>query len=227
MGQQQSGPIKVYYDPKSYSCIRVLMYLKEAQLPHELVKVDLIKGEFHSPEFLKFNPRKQIPFLMQGDNIRIDESVGIIEYLGRIHPNESLFPTADHESCARNCKLIAQYHQRLDPKSILASIMWLHKSRAEIGEERIEALFKELDIWEDQLAQENDYLLGSDISTSDIVVFPVIACYFWLMGLSEKDYPFLAKWYHRMRERPSVKDLEFWSSYEPRDERKVLAVRHH
>jgi len=224
MGQHSSSPLRVYYDPQSYNCIRVLVYLREANLPHQLIKVSLVESDFDE-EFLRRNPKKRVPFLMHGDTITIDDSVGIIEYLGRIAPNEDLFPTKDQSSCALNCRLIGKYHHKLEPKSVLGAVMWLQKSRAEIGEERIQELFKELDSWEDYLAQENEYLLGKNVATSDIIAFPVIACFFWLLGLSEKDYPFLAAWYHRMRSRSSIKDLEFWQSYVPKNEWKVLAVR--
>jgi glutathione S-transferase len=218
--------LKVYYDPKSTNSLRVLMYLSEADLKHaELCKISLEQGDHKSEAYVKLNPRMQVPFLVH-DRVRMNESVAIIEYLGRIFPNESLFPVKDHEGCALNCKYIAEFHQKLDPLNILGSVVWGKKTRSEIGEQRIQALFRELDVWEDYLAEENPYLLGNQVSTSDIIIFPNIACFFWLLGLSQTEYPFLARWYQRMRERPSCKDLEFWTALQPKLEwTSVLADR--
>jgi glutathione S-transferase len=163
----------------------------------------------------------QVPFLVH-DEVRIGESVGIIEYLGRVYPNESLFPTKDHEACAINCKHIAEFHQKLEPLNIFNAIVWENKTKEQIGQDHFEELYKELDVWEEYLADENDYFLGDTISTSDIIVYPVIACFFWLFGLSEKRYPFLASWYHRIRDRPSVSNLEFWQQFTPKPEWRVL-----
>jgi glutathione S-transferase len=224
MGATQSSAFRVYYNPASTNSMRVLMYLEEAKLQYELVSVDLQKGEHKADEFRKLNPRMQVPFLVQ-DDIHMGESVAIIEYLGRIHPNESLFPVKDPESCALNCRLIAEFHQKLDPRNIMATVIYQKKTREQIGEDRIQSLFTELEVWEDYLAGENDYLIGDEISTSDIIVFPNIAVLFWLLGLPERDFPFLAAWYHRMRSRPSVAKLEYWKVVDPRPEWRILERR--
>jgi len=223
MGATHSGPTaQVYYHPASINSLRLLIYLNEAGLPYQLVKVELEKGEHKSGEFAKLNPRMQVPFLVHGD-VKINESVGIIEYLGRMYPRESLFPTKDPMACALNCRLIAEFHQKLDPKNVMGAVIWGNKTREQIGEDRVQALLKELEVWEDYLAQENDYFLGDDIATGDIIAFPLIATFFWLLGLSEKEYPFLAAWYHRVRARPSVANLEYWKSFDPKPEWRVLA----
>jgi len=210
----------VYYDSQSMNSVRVIVYLKEAGIPFDLVKINLTKGDHKSPEILKLNPRGQVPFLVH-DSIQLNESVAIIEYFGRIQPNESLFPIKDHALCSMNCRLIAEFHQKLDTKHILGSVVWGKKTRAEI-EDRVTALFKELEIWEGYLAHGNDYFLGDSIATSDMIVFPDVATCFWLLGLPEKDFPLLAAWYHRMRARPSVASLDFWGSVEPKPEWRVF-----
>ena len=179
MGASHSSAdkLQLYYDPCSANSLRVIMYMIEAGLPFELIKLDLNKGEHQREEFVKVNPRMQVPFLVQG-TVRMNESIGIIDYLGRIYPNEHLFPTKDREGCALNCRLIAEFHQKLDPLSLWSTVVWRNKTRSQIGEDRIQNLFKELQIWEDYLAQENDYFLGNHISTSDIIVFPFIAVHF-------------------------------------------------
>lgn len=57
--------------------------LRECDLPYEVIRLDLAKGETRTPEFLRLNPSGKIPVLVHGDEV-FTESMAIMEYLNDI-----------------------------------------------------------------------------------------------------------------------------------------------
>jgi len=81
----------LYYAPRSTATITQLV-IEELGVPCERVKVDLKKGESHSPEFLRLNPNGKVPLLVH-DATPIWESVAITMYLGEMFGVEKdLYP---------------------------------------------------------------------------------------------------------------------------------------
>jgi glutathione S-transferase len=67
--------IKIYGDPGSGSLRRVTSAAAIMGVPIECVRVDLFKGESHTPEFLKnLNPHGLTPVMMDGDVILYESS---------------------------------------------------------------------------------------------------------------------------------------------------------
>ncbi len=75
--------IKVYGINMSTCTRRVLVTLIEMGLPHELVLVDLMKGEHKQPPHLARQPFGQVPVLEDVDGFQIFESRAIIRYLAK------------------------------------------------------------------------------------------------------------------------------------------------
>ena len=71
--------MKLYYSPGACS-MAVHVVLNELNIPFEAKKIDLQAGEGQTPEFLKLNPRGQVPVLI-ADNQIIREGAAIIIYL--------------------------------------------------------------------------------------------------------------------------------------------------
>lgn len=61
---------------------RVLLMLSLLDLPHEIVPINLSKGEHKSEAFLKLNPFGQVPVLEDGDTALFDSNA-ILVYLAR------------------------------------------------------------------------------------------------------------------------------------------------
>lgn len=72
--------IQIYGDPGSGSLRRVTTAAKIMGIDIERVRVDLFKGESHTPEFLKLNPHGLTPVLQDGEII-IWEAAAINLYL--------------------------------------------------------------------------------------------------------------------------------------------------
>ena len=59
--------MKVYSTPTSGNSYKIRLFLSLLGLEHELVDVDIARGETRSPEFLHRNPRAQVPVLEDGE----------------------------------------------------------------------------------------------------------------------------------------------------------------
>lgn len=82
--------MKLYCDPISTTSRPVLMFIAEAGLDVEIVKVDLLAGGHQDPEFLAINPNGIVPLLVDGD-FRLGESVAILKYLA-IRAHSTAYP---------------------------------------------------------------------------------------------------------------------------------------
>jgi glutathione S-transferase len=85
--------MKLYAHPFSNNSMRAQLSLDEKGLDYEYVKVDLFKGQHKQPDFLAINPRGQVPALVDGD-VRIYESVAIVQYLEYRYPDPPLIRSA-------------------------------------------------------------------------------------------------------------------------------------
>lgn len=74
--------MKLYYHPLSGHVHRARLFLSLLGLQHELVSVDLLKGEHKTPEFLRLNSFGQLPVL-DDDGVIVPDSNSILVYLAR------------------------------------------------------------------------------------------------------------------------------------------------
>ena len=82
--------ITLYGCPNTRST-RAAWALEEAGAAYDHVKVDLFKGEGHSPSFLRVNPGGKVPALAD-DGFVLTESAAIVTYVGDLFPNSGLTP---------------------------------------------------------------------------------------------------------------------------------------
>ncbi len=75
--------LKIYGIPRSRA-LRPLWLAKELGIPHELVRVDMTRGEHHSPAFLAINPNGHVPAI-DDDGLVLWESLATTLYLAKKH----------------------------------------------------------------------------------------------------------------------------------------------
>lgn len=85
-------PLVMYNHPKSSASYRVRIALNLKRLEFQKVNVDLLEGEQLTPAFVRVNPARLVPVLVDGDRI-ITQSLAIIDYLEDCHPSPPLLPT--------------------------------------------------------------------------------------------------------------------------------------
>src|SRR6476620_4625924 len=83
--------MKLYDLELSGNSYRVRLLLSLLGRKHELVTVNLMKGEHREPAFLKLNPRGQVPVL-EDDGTVVWDSMAILVYLARKYGNERWLP---------------------------------------------------------------------------------------------------------------------------------------
>ncbi len=83
--------MKVYADPITVNCRKVLAGLDLLGAPYELVHVDYFKGEQKSPGYLAINPNASLPALVDGD-LELWESNAILQYAADRVGNEAGYP---------------------------------------------------------------------------------------------------------------------------------------
>ncbi len=71
----------LYSMQRSGNCYKVRLALARLRVPYELVEIDILKGETHTPDFLAKNPNGQIPLLEIEPGRFLAESNAILWFL--------------------------------------------------------------------------------------------------------------------------------------------------
>ncbi len=190
--------IKLYGHELSGNSYKVRLFLELLNLDYEWLKVDLMKGEHKSPEFLKLNPFGQVPVLVEGD-VQLADAQAILVYLARQYGGEDWLP--------------------LDALSLAEVNRWLSTTAGEVrqGPEnaRLYYLFGATSINIERAHQKSEYILTAldqHLSTrtwleferptiADVAVFPYVA----LAGDGKIDlngYAHVLAWIERVKQLP-------------------------
>ena len=85
------GFMKLHNYFRSSASFRVRIALALKQLPYEYVAVHIARGDHKLPAFSELSADQLVPLLEDGD-IRLSQSMAIIEYLDETHPSPALLP---------------------------------------------------------------------------------------------------------------------------------------
>jgi glutathione S-transferase len=83
--------ITLYGHEISGNSYKARLLLSLLNLEYEWVRVDLMKGEHKSPEYLAKNPFGQVPFLVDGES-QLADAQAILVYLARQYGGEQWLP---------------------------------------------------------------------------------------------------------------------------------------
>jgi glutathione S-transferase len=187
-----------FYDaPISGNTYKVRLLLKQLELPHESVTLDIAAGKVRTPEYRKVNPFGRVPFIVD-DGFGLGESNAILLYLAR---GSKLAP-ADARSQALTQQWMF-FEQNQVELSIGMPRVWKkfsieqHRSVLEHYHLRAVAALKVL---ERHLA-EREWLVGNAYSVADIALF----AYTHLAPEAGHDlaqFPAVSAWMERFRQEP-------------------------
>ena len=131
-------------------------------------------GEHKAPAYLAINPRGKVPSLRDGELI-VTESIAILAYLDRKHPDPALFGRSPSEAGAI-WSFVLDYEANAVNQmlSLVRPIFFggLEEKMAEVNEASA-ALQLEISRLEKILANQ-EWLVGNALSAADISVFPTI-----------------------------------------------------
>ena len=188
--------ITLYGHEISGNSYKARLLLSLLNLEYEWVRVDLMKGEHKSPEYLAKNPFGQVPFLVDGE-VQLADAQAILVYLARQYGGEKWLP--------------------LDALSLAQIIRWLSTAAGEVrqGPEnaRLYYLFGSRNINIERATQKSTFILTQldqhlsdrtwlefDHPTiADVAIYPYIALA--RDGKIDLDaYPHVLNWIERVKQ---------------------------
>lgn len=167
--------MKLYVAPVAPNPTKVRLYVAEkrdagAELDVTEVRMNLVKGEQHTPEHLARNPFGRVPVLELPDGTCLSESLAIIEYLEECYPEPPMIGSAPLTR-ARVREL-----ERIVELGVLRSVAGIvHATRSPLGhapDPRIAAYFRApldeaLAVLEETLADGREFVAGGACSIAD------------------------------------------------------------
>jgi glutathione S-transferase len=159
-----------YYGSGSPFAWKVWLALEHKGIAHEAKRLSFDKEETRSPEFLKVNPRAQVPAILD-DGFALAQSNAICEYLEERYPDKPLMPK-DVKARATIRRMIAEADDKLYKASSQLMDLALYAAKEpdlKAIDEAKAKLREELAIWEGYLKA--DYFAGS-LSLADFAIYP-------------------------------------------------------
>ena len=193
--------MKLYYSPGACS-LSPHIALLEAGLPYDLVKVDLrAKKLENGDDFLKVNPKGQVPALGLDSGELVTEGPVIVQMIADKASAKNLAPARDS---AERYKLLewlnfvtAELHKNFSP---LFSPVLPDDTKA-FFKDRLMGKFKYID---GALAG-HDYLLGKQFTVADAYLFTML-CWADRMKFDLSALPNLVAYKARVAARPKVQE---------------------
>ncbi len=193
----------LYYSPGTASMV-VHLALLEIGVPHRLEKVDFDKDAQHDAEYLRLNPRGQVPTLVI-DGKPYFESAALLMILAELHPEARLAPPAGSALRADWYQWIAFFTNALGS----AYRYWFYPP--DLGSEQHpptvrDALRRKIeDSWalvDEHLAANGPYMLGAGFSGVDLLALMYMR---WSRNMPRPatEWPALNRFAGLMRARPS------------------------
>ena len=193
--------MKLYYSPGACS-LSPHIALLEAGLPYDLVKVDLrAKKLENGDDFLKVNPKGQVPALALDSGELITEGPVIVQMIADKAAGKNLAPARDSTERYKLLEwlnfITTELHKNFGP---MFSPVLADEAKA-FFKDRVMAKFKYID---SQLTG-RDYLMGNHFTVADGYLFTMLS---WAERLKFdlSDMPNLVAYKARVGARPKVQE---------------------
>jgi glutathione S-transferase len=164
--------LEIYWGSGSPFAWRVLLAAELKRIPYESKLLEFSKGQLKTPEFLALNPRGKVPVIRDGDFV-LAESLAILSYLDRKHPEPPLFGRTPEET-GRIWGAICDFDSYLrEPLTIVNRWLFGDKPRAPEVDEARERAASEIALLEGKLAR-GPWLVGDAPTAADLIWFPAM-----------------------------------------------------
>jgi glutathione S-transferase len=180
--------------------------LEEGRLDYEFRKIDILKGEHRTPDFLAINPAGLVPVLITPEGDALYEVAALMVYLADRHQLTELAPAVTDPR--RGLFLSTVFYIAGEIQSEMKRFNFPHRfSLRREDDAGIQDLAKalvlgRLDIMNTRLGKNGPYVLGNHFSLADFYLS------FWIASLDRdsvcKRLPSIAKLYELVRARPSA-----------------------
>lgn len=195
----------LYYAPITCA-LAPYITLTEAGADFEVRPVNLRKSQHHTPEFLKLNPKHQVPVLVI-DGVALTENVAMQQWIARNYPAAKLLP-ADPMQELKAISLLSFCASGIHP--FLFRINSPHLVCDQPGAEDAVKRLAQKQLFE-KFAIVDDLLAGREFFFDRFTAAD--AHFFWcfrrgtLFNLDQSQFRNCTAHFERMKERPSVQKL--------------------
>ncbi len=191
--------IKIYGHEVSGNAYKVKLLAALLGLEYEWVRLDLMKGEQKSPEYLALNPFGQVPTIEDGD-VTLSDAQAILVYLARKYGGENWLPT-DASELAKVIRWLSITAGEVRQGVENARLFHLFGAGTKINIERAtlksEFILNQLN----QHLSTHTWLEFERPTIADVAVFPYVALA--RDGKVELDtYPHVLSWIERVKQLP-------------------------
>lgn len=118
--------LKLYDYSLSGNCYKIRLLLSMLALDYERVPTDILAGETLTPEFLRLNPRGQVPLLLDHD-VLIWDSMAILIYLARCYADERWLPRKPVDEARVMQWLAVSENELLFGLARARAVLWLKR----------------------------------------------------------------------------------------------------
>lgn len=198
----------VFYNAPFSSATPVWSAMRELEVPHEQIDLQLGPAGTRSPEHLARNPNGKVPTLVV-DGTPMFEALAIMQWLGdRYGVARGLWPAADAPE-----RLTALSWTTWSYVSFVGALRLLHVTTSErspkelhsevhaaFAKKELEGQFAVLDGW----LAERRFILGDAYSLADLIVGSVIL-YARMSGAPVDAYPHVKAWADQVAARPAIR----------------------
>jgi len=195
----------LYEHPLSPYAQKCKIALYEKGVPFELKTPAAIGAGRADADFLKANPRAEVPALIDGDFAIFDSTI-ILEYIEERFPEPSLMPR-DAKARAQARMIEEAMDTHYEPINWgLGEIRWFKRAegeRARTIEARAASQARGFFAWLERRLGDSEWFGGATFGWADLSVIPYINGSAGL-GLGPEASSRLGRWQARANERPSV-----------------------
>ena len=190
--------IKLYGHEMSGNCYKPKLLLELLNIEYEWVKVDLMKDEQKSPQYLALNPFGQVPLLVDGDT-KLADAQAILVYLARQYGGDQWLPleALPLAQVVRWLSTTAGEIRQGPEHARLYHLFGTTSINIERAQQQAERILSQLD----QHLSTRNWLEFDRTTIADIAVFPYVA----LAPDGKIDlapYPNVLSWIDRIKQLP-------------------------
>ena len=185
------------------------MVLAEKGVEYDLVEIDMLGGAHHQPEWKKRHPFERVP-AFEHNGLSIYESNAIAHYIDDAFPGRRLA----HPNISRRTRdqQIVEVINAYGYKRIVTDIVLRYFFAEETKGPNLDAIAAAapeaeyvLAVIQELMLGSDPYLVGRDVSFSDLMLAPIIAYFvqFQEGTRAMAKLPKLSHWWLAMQQRPS------------------------
>ncbi len=173
--------------------------LRELDIPHEKIIIDIPAGEQNTPAYRAINPMGKLPALVDGKTV-VTETAAICAYLADKYPDKRFAPEINSPERAAYYRYLFITGNTLEPAVSLAAVGFEHPQPGSAGWGDMERVMATIET----MCPNDGWALGGGFSTAD-VVFGGFLDFSMVFNWFEAS-PNVAGYVERIRLRPAYQE---------------------